>query len=239
MAERLIEYTHNGVTLEGYMAWDENRSGPLPGVLIAHAWGGRSELECENARRMAGLGYCGFALDLYGKGVLGSGPEENSQLMTPFVEDRAMLQARLSAALASFADQAEVDSANIAAIGFCFGGLCVLDLARIGAPLKGVVSLHGLFMPPGNTDGNKIDAKVLALHGHDDPMVPVEMVNALEKELSDAGADWQVHAYGATVHAFTNPAANDPEHGTVFNPVAARRAWMATEDFLEEVLVPA
>jgi len=236
MAERLIEYTHNGAKLEGYMAWDDSIAGARPGVMISHAWGGRGEFECDKARMLAELGYCGFALDLYGKGVLGSGVEENSRLMKPFVEDRAMLQARLSAALAAFGAQSEVDSQRIAAIGFCFGGLCVLDLARIGAPVRGVVSLHGLFGPPGNTAGNKISAKVLALHGHDDPMVPVDMVNALEQELTDAGADWQIHAYGNTMHAFTNPQANDPAHGTVYNPVAARRAWVVTKDFLDEVL---
>jgi len=236
MAERLIEYTHKGATLEGYMAWDDSIAGKRPGVMISHAWGGRGEFECDKARMLAELGYCGFALDLYGKGVLGSGVEENSRLMKPFVEDRAMLQSRLSAALAAFSAQPEVDSQRIAAIGFCFGGLCVLDLARIGAPVRGVVSLHGLFGPPGNTAGNKISAKVLALHGHDDPMVPVDMVNALERELTDAGADWQIHAYGNTMHAFTNPQANDPSHGTVYNPVAARRAWVVTKDFLDEVL---
>lgn len=236
MAERLIEYTHNGATLEGYMSWDEKLPGPLPGVLVSHAWGGRGEFECDKARMLSQKGYCAFALDLYGKGVLGSGPEENAGLMKPFIEDRAMLQSRLSSALETFAAQPEVDARRIAAIGFCFGGLCVLDLARIGAPVEGVVSLHGIFRPPGNTVGNSIKAKVLALHGHDDPMVPVEMVNALEQELSDAGADWQIHAYGQTKHAFTNPAANDPGHGLMYNPVAARRAWMATEDFLREVL---
>ncbi len=236
MAERLIEYTHNGTTLEAYMAWDDSSPGPRPGVLISHAWAGRGEFECDKARMLAGLGYCAFALDLYGKGVRGSGIEENSKLMKPFVEDRAMLQSRLSAALETFGSQPEVDAERIAAIGFCFGGLCVLDLARIGAPVRGVVSLHGLFVPPGNTDGNKIGAKVMALHGHDDPMVPVEMVNALEKELTEGGADWQIHVYGNTMHAFTNPDANDPAHGTVYNPVAARRAWVVTKDFLAEVL---
>lgn len=236
MAERLIEYTHDGTTLEAYMAWDDSSPGPRPGVLISHAWAGRGEFECDKARMLAGLGYCAFALDLYGKGVRGSGIEENSKLMKPFVEDRAMLQSRLSAALETFGSQPEVDAGRIAAIGFCFGGLCVLDLARIGAPVRGVVSLHGLFVPPGNTDGNRIGAKVMALHGHDDPMVPVEMVNALEKELTEAGADWQIHVYGNTMHAFTNPDANDPAHGTVYNPVAARRAWVVTKDFLAEVL---
>jgi len=236
MAERYVEYTHAGTTLEGFMAWDDSRPGPLPGVLVSHAWGGRTALECDNARELASFGYCGFALDVYGKGVTGSGPEENAGLMQPFVQDRALLQARLTAALDTLRAQPEVDAARTAAIGFCFGGLCVLDLARTGSDVRGVVSLHGLFTPPGNTAGTRIRAKVMALHGHDDPMVPVEAVNALETELTAAGADWQIHVYGGTMHAFTNPNANDPSHGTVYNPVAARRAWVVTRDFLAEVL---
>lgn len=236
MAERLIEYSHNGVTLEGYMAWDESRAGARPGVLISHAWGGRTELECAKARELAELGYCGFALDLYGKGVRGSGPEENSKLMAPFLEDRAMLQSRLAAALTTLRQQPEVNPDRVAALGYCFGGLCVLDLARSGADLRGVISMHGLFNPPGNTQGKKITAKVLALHGHDDPMVPVERVNALEQELTSAGADWQIHVYGHTMHAFSNPDANDPSHGTVYNAAADRRSWASTLDFLEEIL---
>ena len=236
MAERYVEYTHAGATLEGYMAWDETRAGPLPGVLVSHAWGGRGEFECEKARQLAELGYCGFALDVYGKGVSGSGPEENARLMHPFLEDRALLQGRLAAALQILRDQPEVDAGRTAAIGFCFGGLCVLDLARTGSDVRGVVSLHGLFNPPGNTEGREIHARVLALHGHDDPMVPLEAVSALETELTEAGADWQVHVYGGTMHAFTNPQANDPSHGTVYNKLADRRSWVVTRDFLEEVL---
>ena len=121
-------------------------------------------------------------------------------------------------------------------MGFCFGGLCVLDLARTGAELKGVISFHGLFMPPGNIQGKRIKAKVLALHGHDDSMVPVDSVLALQEELTEAGADWQVHSYGNTVHAFTNPQANDPNFGTVFNASADRRSWQTMQNFLDEIL---
>ena len=236
MAEKFVEYTHAGTVLEGFMAWDESRPGPLPGVLVSHAWGGRGDLECDKARELAALGYCGFALDVFGKGVRGSGPEENAKLIQPFIEDRVLLQARLATALEKLRGQSEVDAARTAAIGYCFGGLCVLDHARSGSNVRGVVSLHGLFSPPGNTVGTPISAKILALHGHEDPMVAVEAVNALQTELTDAGADWQIHVYGGTKHAFTNPQANDPSHGLAYNAAAARRAWVVTRDFLEEVL---
>ena len=236
MAERTIEYAHNGTLLEGFMAWDEGSDGARPGVLVSHAWGGRGDLECDKARQLAGLGYCGFALDLYGKGVRGSGPEENGKLMQPLLQDRAMLQERMGIALATLRAQAEVDAGRVAAIGYCFGGLCVLDLARSGSDVRGVVSLHGLFSPPGNTQSNQISAKVLALHGHDDPMVPIEAVQALEAELTEAGADWQIHVYGHTMHAFSNPGANSPAMGTVYNAEADRRSWRSTVDFLSDIL---
>lgn len=233
---RTIDYAHAGATLEGYFAYDDRRAQPLPGVLIAHAWGGRDEFVCAKARKLAGLGYAALALDMYGKGVLGSGPEENGKLMQPFMADRALLQSRMLAALDTLRAQPEVDAKRVGAFGFCFGGLCVLDLARSGADLRGVASFHGLFVPPGNTAGRKIKAKVLALHGFDDPMVPPEQVVALGRELTEAGADWQIHAYGHTVHAFTNPVANDRSFGTVYDETADRRSWQSLKEFLAEVL---
>lgn len=234
--ERPVEYRHGGTLLEGMLAYDDAAKSPKPGVLISHAWAGRSPFECAKARALAGLGYAGFALDLYGKGVLGKGPDENMKLMQPFMQDRAKLQDRLKSALSAFQSQPEVDKGRIVAMGFCFGGLCALDLARSGADVRGVVSMHGLFTPPGNTKGKKIKAKVLALHGNDDPMVPVEQVEEFEKELTEAGANWQIHVYGNTMHAFTNPEARDPERGTVYNADADRRSWQALLNFLEEVL---
>ncbi|MDD5035160.1 MAG: dienelactone hydrolase family protein [Methylococcaceae bacterium] len=233
---RNIEYFHDGICLEGLLAWDDELDGPRPGVMVSHAWVGRDELACNKARALAELGYVGFALDLYGKGVLGSNPTENTQLMTPFMEDRTLLQNRMSTALASLRQQPEVDPDRIAAIGFCFGGLCVLDLARTGADLRGVVSFHGLLIPPGNTEGRRIQAKVLVLHGYDDPMVPPEQVLELAGELSRAEADWQIHAYGGTMHAFTNPLVNDPAFGTVYQETADRRSWQSMGNFLAEVL---
>ena len=230
-----IEYRHGDVLLEGYMAWDATGTDKRPGVLISHAWRGRSEFENHKAEQLAELGYVGFALDLYGKGVLGNSVEENGALMQPFLDDREMLQSRLTLAVDVIRKQSEVDASRVAAMGYCFGGLCVLDLARIGVDLAGVASFHGLFGAPGNTDGNQVKAKVLALHGWDDPMATPEQVVSFAEEMTALGADWQVHGYGNTLHAFTNPEANDPDHGTVYNGDAERRSWQSLQLFLAEI----
>lgn len=234
---RLVEYTDGDVTLEAHMAFDDEAEGPRPGVMVVHAWAGRSPFEENVANKLAAMGYVGFAMDVYGKGVLGSGPEENAALMQPFLDDRPGLQRRLGLAMDVLAAQDGVDGSRLAATGYCFGGLCVLDLARTGRDFRGAVSFHGLFNPPGNTGGNAINAKVLALHGWDDPMVPPESVVELASEMTAAGADWQLHGYGSTLHAFTNPDANAPEMGAVYSADADRRSWQSMSDFLAEVLL--
>ncbi|WP_439102150.1 dienelactone hydrolase family protein [Congregibacter sp.] len=233
--EKYIDYTVGDRTHEAFLAWDDDHSGPRPGVMVGHAWGGRSEFEEDKARWLAGQGYAGVAIDMYGKGVRGSSPEENTALMTPLLEDRGELQARMEASLALVRSLEPVDASRCASMGYCFGGLCALDLARMGTDVAGVISIHGLFMPPGNTHGMKISAKVLCLHGYDDPMADPESMLALAKELSDVGADWQVHAYGGTLHAFTNPQANNPDMGTVYHPLADARSTVAISNFLQEL----
>lgn len=236
LKEKMIEYYDGETCLEGYFAYNDAFSQPQPAVLISHAWGGRDQFVCDKAKKIVGLGYAAFALDLYGKGILGSGPDENAKLMQAFMDDRDLLLKRMNLALVTMKELDPVDANRAVAMGFCFGGLCVLDLARSGANLGGVISFHGLLMPPGNTRGKKINAKVLVMHGNDDPMVPVDDVLALQKELTEAGADWQIHSYGNTMHAFTNPVANDPVFGTVYNENADRRSWKSVENFLEEIL---
>jgi dienelactone hydrolase len=203
--------------------------------MVSHAWAGRSDFENGKAEELAKLGYVGFALDNFGKGILGTSTEENSALIQPFLEDREMLQGRMQIGLDVLKNLEEVDGSRVAAIGFCFGGLCVLDLARIGAELDGVVSFHGLFGPPGNTAGNRIKTKVLVLHGWEDPMATPDQVVSLAAELTGMGAHWQIHGYGNTMHAFTNPNANDPDFGTVYHPDADRRSWNALQNFLSEI----
>jgi dienelactone hydrolase len=232
---RLVEYQYDSLTLEGFLAWDDALAGLRPAVAISHAWAGRTAFEESKAIALARQGYVGFAIDMYGKGVRGGSPEENNALMTPLLKDRVLLQQRIAKAVAVLRQQPEVEPAKVAAIGFCFGGLCVLDLARTGSDVMGVASFHGLFEAPGNTDGNRITARVLCLHGYDDPMVQPPAMLALASELTAAGADWQIHAYGNTVHAFTNPEANDPGMGAAYNEAADRRSGAALQDFLQEL----
>ncbi len=230
-----VGYLDGEVLLEGFFAYDDAIEGRRPAVMINHAWAGRNEFVEEKALKLAGLGYFAFALDMYGKGVLGQNNEENAELMQPFMDDRGLIMKRMNAALYALKLMPWVDDKKIALIGFCFGGLCVLDFARSGSDVCGVVSFHGLLFAPENGKQNQIKAKVLVLHGHDDPMAPVEHVLALQNELTESGADWQFHSYGQTMHAFTNPVANDPGFGTVYQPLADRRSWMSMESFLAEV----
>jgi dienelactone hydrolase len=235
MTTEKLAYRDGDVALEAHVAWDETRAEPRPAVLIAHAFAGQGDFERQRAERLAELGYVGIALDNYGKGVFGRTRDECTALMRPFLDDRGTLQRRLLAGFEAAKRHPRVDASRIGAMGFCFGGLCALDLARSGADLRGVVSFHGLLRPSG-LEKKTIAAKVLVLHGHDDPMVPPEQVLAFEREMTEAGADWQVHVYGGTVHSFTNPEANNSSLGTAYQPSADRRSWASMRLFFEEAL---
>lgn len=176
MITKTIDYQDGNTALEGYLACHETGK-PKPAVLVAHDWSGRREMACKGAERIAGMGYVGFALDMYGKGIFGADgdAEKNGALMAPFAQDRTLLRRRINAALHAVRQLPQVDATRIAAMGYCFGGLCVLELARSGADVQGVVSIHGIFAP-GDIGNETITAKVLCLHGHDDPMVPPEQV---------------------------------------------------------------
>tara|TARA_B100001250_G_scaffold133454_1_gene114049 strand:+ start:531 stop:1241 length:711 start_codon:yes stop_codon:yes gene_type:complete len=235
MITQHLDYSDGSETLEAYIAYEETDT-QKPLVLVAHDWSGRRDFACKAAERIASMGYVGFALDMYGKGVFGTDEDTdlNSSLMNPLASDRNLLRKRVGAALVAGRNIPQVDATKVAAMGYCFGGMCVLELARSGADILGVISIHGIFSP-GEVVNEEIKAKVLCLHGHDDPMVPPEQVLAFESEMNQAGVDWQVHVYGNTMHAFTNPAANNPDFGAMYKEAAETRTYQTLANFLEEI----
>lgn len=234
MHTQFLNYFDDKKELEGYLACPQ-ASGSYPLVLIVHAWGGRDQFVCKKADALAKLGYAGFALDMFGNGILGNTKEEKQQLIKPFLEDRAFLLKRLNAAVQFTQQLPMINRRLIVVMGYCFGGLCALDLARQSRDIQAAVSFHGILNKPEKSHSQKITAKVLVLHGHTDPMVPPAQVQAFENEMEQADADWQLHTYGHAMHGFTNPEANDPNFGTVYNQLADQRSWKAFTNFLEEV----
>ncbi|MBX3708597.1 MAG: dienelactone hydrolase family protein [Gammaproteobacteria bacterium] len=230
-----IEYQDGSLILEGYYSYDDSVTKKRPAVLVCHDWSGKNDFVCQKADQLAELGYVGFAIDMYGKGKIGNTKEEKTALMTPLVQDRAKLQQRMLAAYETVKTLGPVETPHIGAIGFCFGGLCALDLARSGADVKGVVSFHGALHPPENTAKHQIMSKILVLHGFDDPMVTTDQVIAFGQEMTHAKVDWQIDIYGNAMHAFTNPQANDPSFGTVYEKNADARSWAAMKTFFKEV----
>lgn len=231
-----IDYTDGTDTCEAYVALPTGPS-PHPCVLVAHQWSGQSDHERTTADHMAALGYVGIAIDVYGKGNRGA-PDaaDHSALMNPWAGNRAALRQRLMAAVDFAKGHAAVDAGKVAIMGYCFGGLCALDVARTGtSDVKGAVSIHGLFGPPDIGAQADISTKVLILHGWEDPMATPADVEMVTKELTAAKADWQLHAYGHAMHAFTALGANMPERGIQYNANADHRSWAATVAFLGEV----
>ena len=231
---REFDYEVNGAIFDGAVALDDAQAGTRPAVMVYHGWEGRSDAQVDCARSLAKLGYVGVACDMFGKGIRGEVTGDNSALIAPFLRDRAMLRTRLVGTVEAVRALPEVDPYRVAAIGFCFGGLCVLDLARSGVDVRGVASFHGLFGKPEGLPTAPIKAKVVAFHGWDDPMVPPEDVVALGKELTEAAADWQIHAYGGTMHAFMAVGVSRPDAGLEYNERSARRAWVSLVAFLAE-----
>lgn len=230
-----VEYKDGSATCIGYLAWDETYADPKPCVLINHAWGGLDGFAQDKAVEMAALGYVGFALDNYGDGALPGSVDDKMALMGPLKEDRAKLLKRLKAGYKAASALEQVDASHMAAMGFCFGGLCTLDMARAGLDLKAAVSFHGLLDAPEGHKPKKIKSKVLVAHGWDDPMAKPDTVVALGAELAASKCDWQLHAYGQTTHAFMVPEANDKKNGLQYNEDSARRAALASQDLLQEV----
>ncbi len=244
MRHEEITYTIDSKIFKGYLVLPNvTYQHPWPAVLVAPAFWGRDDFACEKARALAALGYIAFVADMYGDAKVTTNPLEAGAWMTPLFKDRAELQKRIRAAFDQLISRHEVDKSKMGAIGFCFGGLGVLELLRSGAPVKGCVSFHGALAD--QMGGNKaktvpiakdIKGAFLALHGYKDPLVSNADLDKLEKELSAANIDWEINIYGLAAHAFTNPIANDPKTGMAYEPKTNARSWAAMKNFFEEML---
>lgn len=231
-----IEYRQGDTALEGYLAYDTAIQGKRPGVLIIHQWKGLTDYEKKRAEMLARLGYVAFALDIYGKGVRPKSPQEAGAEAGKFRSNRELLRSRARAGLAVLQKHVLVDPQRIAAIGYCFGGTAVIELARSGADIAGVVSFHGGLDSPHPEDGKNIKCKVLVLCGADDPHQSAKDLAAFEDEMRQAKVDWQEVKYGGAVHGFTQwDAGDDPARGVAYNEKADRRSWEAMKVFFAEI----
>ena len=232
----VIDYKDGDVALQGFLVYDDAKTANAPGVLVIHEWWGLTDYSRKRAEQLAGLGYVAFALDMYGKGVTANTPDEAGKLATPFYKDRGLMRSRAMAGLNVLKSRKQVDPKRVAAIGYCFGGSTVLELARGGVDLAGVVSFHGGLDFPIAEDTKNIKGSVLICTGADDPMVTPDKVDAFEDQLRNAKVDYQIQVYGGAVHAFSNPAAdahNIP--GIKYNEKADKRSWEAMKSFFAEL----
>lgn len=232
---QVVEYQQGDTSLEGYLAYDDAISGKRPGVLVVHQWLGLTDYEKHRAEQLASLGYVAFCADIYGKGIRPKNTGEAGAEATKYKTDRALLRARVNAGLAVLEKNKRVDPQRIAAIGYCFGGTTVLELARSGANIAGVVSFHGGLDSPTPADGKNIKCKVLVQAGADDPFQKPEDLAAFESELRDAKVDWEITFYGGAVHSFTQPDPGFVNPGAHYNEKADKRSWQAMKDFFAEI----
>jgi dienelactone hydrolase len=230
-----VVYQIDGQNYESRLAFVEGAKA-APGLVMAPNWMGVSEDAEQIAKDVAANGYVVLLADLYGQDVRPTNADQALAAMMPMKNDRGLLRKRMQAALDQLTAQAiaSVDKARLASFGFCFGGCCALDLARIGAPLKAAVSFHGTIDSPNPADANNIKGKVLVLHGASDPLVPKEQLPAFEAEMNAANVDWQLLSYGGAFHSFTDPHANNPGV-QMYNPLVAKRAFTAMHNLLDEV----
>ena len=233
---KTVEYQQGGTAFEGFVAWDDAIQGARPGVLVVHQWMGLTDYEKKRAEMLAQLGYVAFCADIYGKGVRPHTREEAAAQAGKYKQDRQLLRARVNAGLDALRRQPRVDPKRLAAIGYCFGGTTVLELARSGAKLNGVVSFHGGLDAQNPADGRNIKCKVLVLHGADDPGISAQDLAAFEQQMRDGGVDWQLVKFGGAVHAFTQwNAGNDNSKGAAYNERADRRSWEYLKLFFGEI----
>lgn len=231
---KAVEYKHGDVVLQGWAAWEDGFKDKRPGILVVHEWMGHGPYARRRAEMLAKLGYTAFAVDMYGKGVYAKDHDEAGKLAGAFFNDRKLMRERALAGLAELKKLPFVDETKLAAIGYCFGGTTVLELARAGTDLKGVASFHGNVATP-TPATEKPKASILVMHGADDNFVNPAIPGFIE-EMKKVKADWQLIQYGGAVHSFTvAEAGNDPSKGMAYNKEADVRSWDAMKAFFDEI----
>ena len=231
---QLVEYKDGSTTLEGYLAYDDSIQGKRPGILVVHEWNGVGKYVQGRAEQLAKLGYLAFAADIYGKGVRPDTMEACQVVSGKYRNDRGLMRARAQLALDQLKKNDLVDASRLAAIGYCFGGTTVLELARSGADVKGVVSFHGGLDTPNPADAKNIKAKVLVCQGGADSFT-LTAIPAFEKEMKDAKVDYKLIKYKGAKHGFTNPAYTDPNQGICYNAKADKDSWKAMQEFFKGI----
>ena len=231
-----FNYTIDGDDFQGVICYDNEIKDPLPGVLVSHQYSGCSKLEERKAEFLAKEGYFAFAVDLYGKGIRGNTPEESLDLMNQLSSDRNILSHRINHCLNLLKENKLVDGNKIAAIGYCFGGKCVLDLARSGAELNLIVSFHGIYDRPNIDNPKIINTPILILHGDEDPYATEGDLKKLLNELKEKNSKWFVHIFGGVAHAFTNPDANDESNGLKYNRDAMHMSWKIMKNYFNRYI---
>jgi dienelactone hydrolase len=236
LVTKTVAYQQDGTVCKGFLTYDDALKGKRPGVLVVPEWWGLNDFARQKAEKLAGLGYVALAADIYGNGAVTKDPKEAGKLAGELRGNKPLLRARALAALKTLTAIPQVDAQRLAAIGFCFGGTTVLELAYAGADLKGVVSFHGGLTAPQPEELKGIKAAVLVLHGADDPHVKAEDIAAFQQAMRQGGVDWQMVYFGDAVHAYMNPAAgSDKTKGVAYNARAARRSWQYMQDFFKEI----
>ena len=232
----VVEYTHGDALLGGYLTYDDAVKGKRPGVLVVHEWWGLNDYIKKRSDKLAKLGYIAFAVDMYGKGVRAQDAQKAGELASIYLKDRQLMRARVNAGLEILKKNNLTDSKRLAAIGYCFGGTTVLELARSGADVAGVVSFHGGLTTLNPADAKNIKTKVLVLHGADDPFISKEQVFDFQDEMRKGVVDWQMVFYGGAEHSFTNPEANGYGiKGVAYNEKADKRSWEAMKALFLEI----
>lgn len=236
--EEMVRYKSEGVELKGFVVYDENMKEKRPAILVVHEWWGMNDYVRSRARQFAALGYIAMAVDIFGNGKTASNPNEAQALTGPFYQNPELAYKRLEAALNKIMEYKQTDKKNIAAIGYCFGGAVVLNSAKLGAPLKGVVSFHGTLagVVPRK---DFLKAKILVCHGADDQFTPAQEVQKFRRQLDSVSADYVFKTYPDATHAFTNPDAtklgrqfNIP---IAYNAEADKNSWMDMKQFLNRL----